>query len=274
MLGREHGLSGIAGGAAVGELVLHLPPSGVAVLVGLTGAMACLPDLDQCESSAARCLGWLSASVAWVVEHLSGGHRHATHSIMGIAVFTGWAWAGYHWHRDPGGKAALALLMAVALAAGLRALHLGGHLADTAALAGGIAIGVSGRGMHEVVLATALGCAIHVVGDMLTTEGCPLLWPVTMYHFRLLPRSLAFDAGAWQEVYVILPALLGTTGWLGAADMPMHHALTSRAHAALAAALALALGLLVTGPGLLHRRRRRRWGPPEAGTRRPSPRRT
>jgi hypothetical protein len=106
-----------------------------------------------------------------------------------IAVFTGWAWAGYHWHRDPGGKAAVALLMAVALAAGLRALHLGGHLADTAAMAGGIAIGVSRRGMHEVVLATALGCAIHVVGDMLTTEGCPLLWPVTMYHFRLLPRS-------------------------------------------------------------------------------------
>jgi membrane-bound metal-dependent hydrolase YbcI (DUF457 family) len=232
-----------------------------------------MPDLDQCESSAARCLGFLSASFAWVIEHISGGHRHATHSIMGIAAFTGWAWAGYHWDRYPGGKAALGLLTALALAAGARALHLGGHLADIAALAGGGAITWTGWSMHQVVLATGLGCGIHICGDMITTRGCPLLWPLTMYHFGL-PRPLAFDAGAWQETYLVLPALLGATGWLGAADIPVHHALTSRAHAALGAALALALGLLVTGPGLLHRRRRRRWGPPEAGTRRPSPRRT
>jgi membrane-bound metal-dependent hydrolase YbcI (DUF457 family) len=214
MRGREHALSGVALGAAAGELVLHLPPGGVGILAGLTGAMATLPDLDQCESSAARCLGFLSAGFAWVVEHISGGHRHATHSLLGIAVFTSWAWAGYYWHHDSAGKVALGLLIALALAAGVRALDLGGHLADTAALGGGAAIAWAGWGMRQVVAATALGCAVHIAGDMLTTRGCPLAWPLTRWHVGL-PRPLSFGTGSWRETWVVLPVLVLAIVWLG-----------------------------------------------------------
>ena len=140
MLGREHALSGVAAGAAFGELVLHLPPSGVAALAGLTGVFVTLPDLDQCESSAARSLGFMSEATATVVGDVSGGHRHATHSFVGIGVFSIAAWAACHYRGDWGGRLGLFLLMALAVAAAIRALGGGGHLGDVAAI--GAAAGV------------------------------------------------------------------------------------------------------------------------------------
>jgi membrane-bound metal-dependent hydrolase YbcI (DUF457 family) len=259
VLGREHALSGLAAGAAAGEWVLHLSPGGTAVLAGLAAAMATLPDLDQCESSATRSLGWLSEAFAWVVGKVSGGHRHATHSVIGVAAFTVWAWAAYHWHASGWGRAALGLLLALAFAAGLRALHLGGHLTDTAAVIGGVAIALGGWGERQVVLATGLGCAVHIAGDMLTTRGCPIAWPVTMWHAGL-PEPLAFDAGAWQETWVVLPVLLIAVGWLGAADAPVHPAWTGRVHLVAAGVLAVALAGLIGTPHIARRRReQRRW---------------
>jgi membrane-bound metal-dependent hydrolase YbcI (DUF457 family) len=214
MLGREHALSGVAAGAAAGELILHLPPGGVAALAGLTGAFATLPDLDQCESSAARCLGLLSEAFAWAVEHLSGGHRHATHSVLGVAAFSAWAWAGYHWRHDLPGRGALGLLLALAIAAGLRALRLGGHPGDLAAVGAASAIAAGGADLQQVTLACALGCAVHIAGDMLTVRGCPLAWPLTMRHFGL-PRPLSFTTGTWRETWVVLPGLIVMLGWLG-----------------------------------------------------------
>jgi len=207
MLGREHALSGMAAGAAAGELALHLPPGGVAGLAGLTGAFATLPDLDQCESSAARSLGLLSEGFAWVVEHISGGHRHATHSLIGIAAFGAWAWAGHHWEHALAGEAALALLLALALAAGLRAVRLSGHLADLAAAAAAVASVAGGRDLQHVTAACVLGCAVHIAGDMLTVRGCPLAWPLTMRHAGL-PRPLSFVTGTWRETWVVAPVLV------------------------------------------------------------------
>jgi membrane-bound metal-dependent hydrolase YbcI (DUF457 family) len=256
MLGREHALSGLAAGAAAGEWFLHLSPGGTGVLAGLTAAMATLPDLDQCESSAARSLGWLSQAFAWVVEHLSGGHRHATHSVAGVAMFTCWAWAGYVFRHDPGGKLALALLLALALAAGARALHLGGRWADAAALAGGAALAFTGAGEHQVILAAGLGCAVHVCGDMLTTEGCPLAWPLSMYHVRV-PEPFCFETGGKRETWGVLPVLLVVTGWLAASEFPVH-SWTGRAHLLAALGLGLALGGLTSSPHLARRYRERR----------------
>jgi len=256
MLGREHVLSGLAAGAAAGEWFLHLGPAGTAVLGGLTAAMATLPDLDQCESSAARSLGWLSEAFAWVVEHLSGGHRHATHSVFGVAAFGCWACAGYLFRHDPGGKLALALLLAVAIAAGARALHLGGHWADAAALAGGAVLALTGAGERQVVLATVLGCAVHIAGDMLTVEGCPLAWPLSLYHVRI-PEPLAFETGSRRELWGVLPGLLVVSGWLAASEIGVHPAWTGRAHLLAAVVLGMAIGGLTSAPHLARRYRER-----------------
>ena len=62
--------------------------------------MALIPDLDKCGSSPARCLGFLSETIAWITGRLTGGHRHATHSVLGIAAFTGLAWVSCHYRAD------------------------------------------------------------------------------------------------------------------------------------------------------------------------------
>jgi len=74
MLGHSHALSGAVAGVAAG-IVLHLPDPRLAALAGFTAGMALLPDLDKCGSSPARCLGFLSEAVAWIVGRLSGVHR-------------------------------------------------------------------------------------------------------------------------------------------------------------------------------------------------------
>ena len=51
---------------------------------------------------------------------------------------------------------------------------------------------------------------------MITDRGCPLLWPLSMHHFHLLPKPLRFKAGAWPENWLILPGLVVATAWLGA----------------------------------------------------------
>jgi membrane-bound metal-dependent hydrolase YbcI (DUF457 family) len=123
MLGHSHALSGAVTGIAAG-ILLHRPASQVAALAGFTAGMALLPDLDKCGSSPARCLGWLSEAIAWAVGRISGGHRHATHSVLGVAVFTGLAWACGHFRHDWAGKAGLALLLTLSAAAALEALHI------------------------------------------------------------------------------------------------------------------------------------------------------
>ena len=209
MLGHSHALSGAVTGIATG-ILLHRPASQVAALAGFTAGMALLPDLDKCGSSPARCLGWLSEAIAWAAGRISGGHRHATHSVLGVAVFTGLAWACCQFRHDWAGKAGLALLMTLSAAAALEALHIArGHAADL------IAIGVAaaeiwfGYGLRLIPLAVLIGCATHIAGDMLTDSGCMLGFPVFRHRFHLLPEPFAFTTGTRPELLIVDPILSG-----------------------------------------------------------------
>ena len=91
-LGRTHCLSGGVLGAAWAEYVAHLPWQGTLTLAGLTAGAAVLPDLDHGKASLAQSFGFLTKAFAWVVGRISGGHRHGTHCILGVAAFTGWRW--------------------------------------------------------------------------------------------------------------------------------------------------------------------------------------
>jgi membrane-bound metal-dependent hydrolase YbcI (DUF457 family) len=234
MLGHSHALSGGVTGLGTG-ILMHLNVPQTAALAGFTAGMALLPDLDKCGSSPARSLGFLSEAIAWTIGKISGGHRHATHSILGIAIFTGLAWVSVHFLRDWEGKAGLALLMTLSVSAGLEALHLvRGHLADV------IGIGVAawevwyGYGLRLIPLAVLVGCSTHIVGDMLTESGCMLGFPLLKHRFHLLPRPLAFTTGTRPELFFVDPLLTASlvvlAGW--AADpafvAAQWHALTAR----------------------------------------------
>lgn len=222
-LGHTHALSGLVTGAAVGLYASHvrlehvglghLSPGHLAVFTGLTAGAAVLPDIDHPKSSLARSFGFLTTGFAWLVGKISGGHRHLTHSILGIAGFTLLAWLAVKIRHDIGGKIILAAFLSLIIAGALYALTVHGHGADVLAIAGAIALVITGYGLSLFAIAVCLGCITHVLGDMLTIEGCPLLYPVE-WRFRLLPKPLAFTTGTWPELWVLDPALLASLGWL------------------------------------------------------------
>ena len=207
MLGHSHALSGAVTGAATG-IFLHMSEPRTVALAGFTAGMALLPDLDKCGSSPARCLGFLSEAVATVIAKISGGHRHATHSILGIAVFTALAWVACHFRGDIAGKAGLALLMTLTVSGALESLRIArSHVADV------IAIGVAafeiwfGYGLALIPLAVLVGCATHIAGDMLTDSGCMLGYPASRFRWHLLPEPLAFTTGTRPELLFVDPLL-------------------------------------------------------------------
>jgi membrane-bound metal-dependent hydrolase YbcI (DUF457 family) len=223
-LGHTHALSGLVTGAAAGLYATqlapwhlgpgHLAPEHLALFVGLTAGAAVLPDIDHPDSTLAHCFGFLTKSFAWLIGWISGGHRHLTHAILGVAGFTVLAWVAVRHRDDIAGQIGLTLLLALIIAGGLYAMQVRGHGADVLAIAGAIALTVTGIGLSLVALAIGVGCTTHVIGDMLTEQGCPLLYPFSDFHYRLLPGSLAFTTGTWPELWVLDPGLVAGLGYL------------------------------------------------------------
>lgn len=216
MEGYSHALSGAVAGAAAGEFVLHLPLVSTFGLAGLTAGMALLPDLDCTGGCAARSLGLLSKAVAFVIRSISGGHRHASHSLTGIAAFTILAYLACAFRSDVAGKAGLALLITLAVASALDALRLmRGHTADIVGIA--VAAGViwAGWWLALIPLATLLGCCTHVAGDACTDSGVRVLYPLSGWKLHLLPEPLAFTTGTRPETRFVDPVLTGLVVVLG-----------------------------------------------------------
>jgi len=214
-LGHTHAISGIVTGLAVSSLVLHEHPAPLLLLTGLTAAYALAPDLDGCGSTEARSFGFVTWCLAWCIRTVSGGHRHGTHSAVGIAAYTAVAWLACLYRHDWPGRIALFVILAVGLAAAADALRVGpAHAENILALAGAALMCWTGYGLALVPLAAALGAGTHVAGDLLTVSGCPLAWPATMTEFHLTPRPLRFTTGKLAEHLIVTPVLLGALAFL------------------------------------------------------------
>src|ERR1700744_4794024 len=147
MLGRDHALSGAVAFAGLAP-VLHVRMSYLAAGVVLTAGAGVLPDIDHPDSTISRSFGFLTEWFAWLVNKLSGGHRHGTHSLLGIIAFTAAAYGAglyqlsepksvtrhvmFSWHFVPA-----VLILALLYSAALRALHIGGHFGDLLGIGSG-----------------------------------------------------------------------------------------------------------------------------------------
>jgi len=214
MMGRTHALSGLVTGVAAGHFWFHLDAAHLAVVAVVTAGAAVLPDIDHPDASVACSFGFVTEGFAWLIEHVSGGHRHGTHSLAGIAAFTGAAYAAEHNRHTLAGKIGLGVLLVLVLASAVRALQIGGHLGDLLAIGGTVAMLRSGFGVTAVPWAIAVGTATHLAGDMLTNEGIPIAWPWSRQHWRLLPEPLAFTTGTRPERWFVAPAMAAALCWL------------------------------------------------------------
>lgn len=222
-LGKTHCAIGAVAGAGYAEYA-HLPFREGVLLTAFSAGLAVLPDIDHLKATLARSFGFVTYSTAWVVGHVSGGHRNGTHSLLGAGVLTGLALAAVHFPHDVAGRIGLCFLLALTFSAlfcatfagklavkELRRLPLVGILPVkqfTEALAIGLAIlfAATGWGLGLLGLATIIGCLAHIAADMLTKERCPLLWPFSKTRFGFLPEDLSFTTDHWQEHRLVMPA--------------------------------------------------------------------
>ncbi len=224
MMGHSHALSGAvvwlgiapALAALPGAISPELAPSLANVLTPselIAGAVICagaamLPDLDHPSATIAQTFGPVTWALSKAVNFVSGGHRHATHSLL-FGLGTG---AGAHFlaGRYPVARDILVVLM-IGLA--LRAVGIGvpGKTITSAVvnvvLTAGlfVAFYMFGVGYAWLGFAIGAGCLVHVFGDCLTERGCPVLWPIKGRW--LLPYKIGIKTGKAFEQQFLGPVL-------------------------------------------------------------------
>ncbi len=199
MMGRSHAIAGavswVAFAAVAPEitgLVGGMGAAGIAAGSLIAAGMALWPDLDQKSSTASRALPPVTSVLSALLALISGGHRKGTHSLLGLAVTLFGAYALSWWtvtigDVEFGPGPALAAIVVAGLA--FDGLELGLPQVVTWLLSlatGGVVWMLLPHARVEpwtfarpswFVLAVGVGYLAHLVGDMLTARGVPLLWP-------------------------------------------------------------------------------------------------
>jgi len=203
MLGRTHATGGSLAWSATVSLapVAGVHPHWPAVMAGsvATAGAALLADSDHPDATVAHSLGRVTRALAAFVNRVSGGHRHATHSLLFAVEATLASWLLV---LVAGAWAAVPTLFVLAVFA-LRAWHVKPSLTPVAAV---LYTGVSGlllRGDYGwLPVSVGVGVLAHLAGDCLTKEGCPLLWP----HRRHFMLPLIQRTGNRLETLLFAPA--------------------------------------------------------------------
>jgi membrane-bound metal-dependent hydrolase YbcI (DUF457 family) len=206
VLGHSHSTSGaLAWGAAAAaapvtwwaDLLSHQPLTVADIVLGTftTAGAALLPDLDHPDGTIAHFLGPVSHQFCRFVEKISGGHRHATHSFFFVALVTAGTWAGAHYW----GRWFVLAMIYILFSLAVRALHLCPQ--GKGIESWGVVVMVAAAGTASAYfflpanpawlpISVGLGSLIHLTGDCLTKEGCPLFWPIpTRFEIPIIRRT-------------------------------------------------------------------------------------
>ncbi|GAA1420130.1 MULTISPECIES: metal-dependent hydrolase [Catellatospora] len=242
MMGPQHALSGAAtwlAGSWVAAQFFDYPQSATTIAVGaaVCAGGALLPDLDmsgkvtkgQGGSTVSRSFGVASLFVAEVIEKISvgvytatklskdpdrhNGHRTLTHTLP-FAALMGF---GSIWLCTRYGRWAVIGILFFMFGFALRGLF--DKWADRAGwvivtITSGAAayfafnfLPSENRGYPMIGLAVGVGCIVHLMGDIVTRAGVPILWPIPtgrrMWRMIGLPDTFAIEAGSKVETTVL-----------------------------------------------------------------------
>lgn len=244
MMGPSHALSGAAVWLA-GSWALDLfagytqSPLEIAVGTAVCAGGALFPDLDlsgkvtknKGGATIARTFGVVSLFIAEVVEKISlgvyhatrlskdpdrdNGHRTMTHTIP-FTVLIGW---GTTTLCNAYGKWAVISILFFMIGLAMRGLF-----DEWAKRAGWVVITLlsaiaayitylnlpGDRGYPMLGLAVGVGCFVHLLGDIVTSAGVPILWPIPigrrMWRMIGIPNKWAVKTGGKVETVVLRSA--------------------------------------------------------------------
>lgn len=242
MMGTSHAVTGAAAWIAVTSTAVPalelFPLSPASVLLGaaVCAGAALLPDSDHHNATIAFSVPVLGKTAASAIETVSGGHRHGMHSLLAIAgayfvtsKLNLIQWTPEGWEHGLLVGSAVAVMACTAFAVKVLRLVRSWLLSWLigALVAGAVAFWSPGE-FAWLPLCIALGFTIHLLGDLLTVEGIPLLWPVNpkppaaianLPVLRSMWKGNGYlsvpvlgHAGSWREWLFMLP-LAGYIVW-------------------------------------------------------------
>jgi membrane-bound metal-dependent hydrolase YbcI (DUF457 family) len=257
MMGPAHALSGAAvwlAGSWAAREYFDYGQSATTIAIGtaVCAGAALLPDLDlsgkvthnQGGATVARSFGVFSLFVAEVIEkvslgiynvtkmrhdpHRENGHRTATHTVPFAILMGGLA----TWLASNFGRWAVIVILFLMFGFALRGLfHRWAQRAGwtlITLLSAGAAYGAflllptQNRGYEMIGIAVGVGCFVHLMGDIITRAGVPILWPLPtggkrMWRMIGLPNRISIEAGSWVEtrVLAVLFALISLAAGAG-----------------------------------------------------------
>lgn len=241
MLGPSHALSGAAVWLT-GSLALdlfahyHQSPAQLAIGTAMCAGGALVPDLDlsgrvttdQGGATVAHTFGVVSLFLAEVIEKISlgiydatrtrrdphrhNGHRTFTHTlIFNVALGYGVFEACLHY-----GKLAVLITLFLTFAFALRGLFAKWAKRAGWVIVTGAAVWMTiwahghldvQRGYPVLGVAVGVGGIVHLLGDMITSHGCPAFWPIPIarqtWHCIGVPDVVAVKVGGKVEVVVL-----------------------------------------------------------------------
>lgn len=219
MMGHGHATMGAVGWLALtatttGALgVIPMSPAEVAAGAVVTAGAALLPDADHHNGTIAHSLPPVSTVITRAVGQASGGHRHGTHSLLGVLAAFALAWLlapvrlDLPWglHDDFQLGAWLLIVLMVSFAAKALRITRGWRTSWAVAVgAGTAAVWFAPEQLWWLPLSVGMGAFIHILGDALTVQGVPLLWP-----WRPSP---AVETPVWKKNGHFAIPVLGTAG--------------------------------------------------------------
>jgi membrane-bound metal-dependent hydrolase YbcI (DUF457 family) len=181
MMGRSHLLLGAAGyliaESCAPGLGLHMG-DGAELASGtlVASGAAMLPDLDHPSATVARSLGPVTWFLSRAVHTMAGGHRRGTHTVWAWALVTFLVWQALRTSDGPW-VVLIVCIFSASLAMRVLTEADGVICLLLAAVFGGAATLAAGHHHSWLLVAVSLGYALHMLGDVVTTEGIPPFFP-------------------------------------------------------------------------------------------------
>jgi len=196
--------------------LLDVSPVGIVSGALVTAGAAMLPDADHHNATIAHSLPPLSNVMCAGIGKVSGGHRHGTHSVAGIAAFVFVAWLAGLWTYNLAGFGTIypgaGILSVLLVAFAAKALKIIPDKMRKSPWAVGLTTGAfitffAPQEQGWFPIAMGIGVIVHILGDMMTTEGCNLAWPSAIKPPKMI-ANLPLLKQCWHSNgYMTIPVL-------------------------------------------------------------------
>ena len=263
--GPTHAMSGLAAWAAVTALadthaIGQLTPKTWIVGATLASGAALLPDIDPPKSTVASTFGGISRGASSAISKFSGfvyrvtrtsrdsnrsgTHRGFTHTLV-FAVLAGLITTAIVQQSE---GTALGILMFVFAGLAVRGIMHNWCPKQDAILISVASLlltcacwawaGDQPTDAAAFGVAVMIGCTAHYIGDAITEQGCPMLWPLPLggktWYPVSPPKKFRIKTGGRVEMAIVGPTLtavaavlstvvlyrVGAAPWLAQLDLP------------------------------------------------------